>query len=61
MMVVNIAVGGRSDRVPPPQKKKNIFFSKTVLLVFKSDRIVVGMVFGGEGGENIQKGSVSNK
>ena len=60
VMVVNIAVGGRSDRVPPP-KKKIIFFSKTVLLVFKSDRIVVGMVFGGEGGENIQKGSVSNK
>ena len=36
------------------------FHSKTVLLVVKSDRIVVGMVYGGGGG-TCAKGRVSEK
>jgi hypothetical protein len=44
---------------------KLCFHSKTVILVYKSDRIVVGMVFGGRGGGGregtCEKGSVSEK
>ena len=39
-----------------------MFSFKTVLLVFKIDRIVVGMVFGGGGGRGqAKKGGIAKK
>ena len=65
MIVVSMALGGeRVGGAPPPiffcdwevgfrggVICELCFHSKTVLLVFKSDRIVVGMVFREGGGE----------